>query len=642
MKKHKKYPVKKRQKKTLPIHNNKLLNFDIYFLFFSTIIIIPFIFSTKTLDLNAAPRLLALAVIVGMFSILNFIKPVEGRPSFQFIKLFFFPVSALYLIWSILTLIPAVNPGEGVFDITKTFLTIALLVFFVQLLITHQNGVELLIKSVIVGAVVATAIGLVQYFDKVPGKSGYDLYMALYEVKGLMSNKNQFAISLMLMLPFVMYGLFTLSKLWRLAAAYSGLMIILNIVLIQTRSVWIGTITFFIGFLLLGGVFLLKKSIKNLLIQKRKVLTTLIVAFILIIGATIIIVKSSGTSSLIKYQVSSTFSTKSNNAQWRLKMWGASWQLAQDNLAFGVGAGNWKNAILPYYHHNFGNEYQNWRRPHNDFLWVLTEKGVIGLFLFMLIFGVVFYYGFKLLFSEHDFNKKLIIVLMLSGIGAYVVVSLFTFPLERINQQVYLSLIMAVIISYYAKGKAKQERKAGKLYLICNLVIFVLSVFSLYYANSYLQSELDINKIVSSMNAGNQRRVIKYADMAYSKLTSVDANNIPIKMYRGVANLHLKNYTEAYNDLQIALKDFPNQIAVLNNLAIVSSELNKNDEAISYLDKSLAIFPHYEESLSNKVIVYYRNKEYKKAYIALLNQSTRKQDKQYKRFKVGLEKLINK
>jgi Tfp pilus assembly protein PilF len=83
-------------------------------------------------------------------------------------------------------------------------------------------------------------------------------------------------------------------------------------------------------------------------------------------------------------------------------------------------------------------------------------------------------------------------------------------------------------------------------------------------------------------------------------------------------------------------------VAVLNNLAIVSSELNKNKQAIEYLDQALYLFPHYEESLSNKVIVYYRDKQYKNAYIALLHQSTRKPNKQYKDFKAGLERLINK
>jgi len=46
--------------------------------------------------------------------------------------------------------------------------------------------------------------------------------------------------------------------------------------------------------------------------------------------------------------------------------------------------------------------------------------------------------------------------------------------------------------------------------------------------------------------------------------------------------------------------------------------------------------------LSNKVIVYYRDKQYKNAYIALLHQSTRKPNKQYKGFKKGLQRLINK
>jgi tetratricopeptide (TPR) repeat protein len=416
-----------------------------------------------------------------------------------------------------------------------------------------------------------------QYLTMVWGSSDYELYTALYAVKGLMANKNQFAISLMLMLPFVSYGLFTFKKGWRALAGYSVLMILVNIVIIQTRSVWIATLFMMMTFALLSPVFLLNNNLKGFLVNNKKVLSVSLAVFLIVSIVAVMLIRSSGTSGLMKEQVTSTFSTQSSNAQWRIKMWNASLQLAADNPWLGVGAGNWKSAIIPYYHTNFESEYQNWRRPHNDFLWVVTEKGIPGLMLFILLFGLIFFYGYKILFSEKNRNRLLITILMLSGVGAYMVVSLFTFPLERVNQQIYLVLMMAVVVSIFFQSKNTIAHKLNPFKWV-NLAILVFSGFSIYYAFLFLNSELTVGKIAASMNAGRPNRTIKYADKAYSPFTTVDYNNIPIKMYRGVANMHLKRYDESLRDLQAALKDFPNQVAVLNNLAIVSSELNKNKQ----------------------------------------------------------------
>ncbi len=70
---------KKSQKVAKPI--------DLYFLIISTVIVIPLFYSTKTLDPNLAPRLIALGVIMFVLSVINIIKPVKDCPQFDFIKL---------------------------------------------------------------------------------------------------------------------------------------------------------------------------------------------------------------------------------------------------------------------------------------------------------------------------------------------------------------------------------------------------------------------------------------------------------------------------------------------------------------------------------------------------------------------------
>ncbi len=631
--------TKPRQKQK-PAESKNFAIFERYFLPVVLILFLPFVYSYKTLDMNAAPRLLLVSLTVIVFAIHNLFKSNKQNCHYGFLWLTFFPAALFYIVWTLVTLLFAVNPGEGTFDVAKSFLTLGLLIYLTQYFLTQNKAVDTAVKSVIISAVIATAVGLFQYITKVHGKTEYDIYMSLYAVKGLMAHKNQFAVSLLLMLPFATYGLFTLKRYWRAAAAYAILMILIDITIIQTRSVWIATLFFLLVFSVLGLVFLMNNNLKELLIKNRKILLSSFIALIVIAITAVVILKRSGTSGLMKEQVTSTFSTKSTNAQWRLKMWNASWQLAKDNLWLGVGAGNWKNAVIPYYHLNFGGKYQNWRRPHNDFLWVLTEKGILGLLIFLLLFGLIFYYGFKILFNEPDKNKRLLTLLMISGIMGYLIASVFTFPLERVNHQVYLAFMSALVISEYYKNHQRKKNKKG-LFLWVNLAIMLATTFSLYYSYLYLESEIYIKKARSALNQNKLYKVINYTDKAYSPYTKLDYTNLPIKMYQGVAELRLKKYKKAYDDFKIALNDFPNNVSVLNNIAIAATELGKYKEAIAYLEKSIFLYPHNEESLSNMVIVYYRSKDYEKAYQVLLNQDTRNPNKQYLYFKRELENILN-
>ncbi len=612
--------------------------FERYFLPVTLILLIPLISTNELMDFNAAPRLLVLSIVVLLVAIYNLLQKKQTG-SFQFVKLAVFPVIVLYIVWSLITLIPAMNPGAGTFDVVKTTLIAGLLIYFVYFIKTQKNSLHVLVKSVIISAVIATIIGLYQYVNNVPGKTGDDLYMALYKVKGLMAHKNQFAISLLLMLPFSIYGTITLKRWWRGLAGLALLLILIDITIIQTRSVWIAVIFFALSVLILIPVFYLKNNLKGFLIKNKKAIGITAGAIVIVLVVTLIFVQQSGSFSLLKEQASTTFSTKSANAQHRIKMWDASLQLFEDHPWLGVGAGNWKIAVIPYYHLNFGSKYQNWLRPHNDYIWVLTEKGLAGLLLFLTIFGFVFYYGFKILFSEKDKNRLLITILMLSGITGYMFASFFTFPLERISHQIYLVLMMAVIIALYFKP----DKSTGGITLprVVNLSILILALFSVYYAYTYVKSEYYVRKLYIANETGNQKKVIKYCDKAYSVFTNTDFNNVPIKMFRGLAQMKLNNLQQAYSDLKSAYKNFPYQTAVLNNLGIVASQLHKNEEAFEYFRQSLYLFPHYEKTLANLVIAYYQQKQYDKAYVALLNQDTRKPNKQYKDFKKGLEKLIN-
>jgi O-antigen ligase len=614
---------------------------DLYFLILSSIILLPIIYSEKTLDMTLAPRLLGLGIIIGILLLYNFFKPMKDRPSLEFLKLTIFPLFLGLILWSVITVISSTTPAESLFDITKTLLSFLLLILATQVFIHNKKWINLLVKSVVIGSIAATSIGIYQYFELIPDQTTTNVFEALYDIKGFMSHKNQFAISLFLMFPFVVYGVFYLKKWWKVISIYAVVMIMINILLLQTRSVWIATIIFGLSLVILSGITLAKKQlvIQPGMRKKAYIIASGLLVVILLGG---FIAQKTGALETLKFKATSIFDTDSHDNQGRLRIWESTLKLSKDHLLFGVGAGNWKLDIPPYFPYNYNLTYQNWRRPHNDYLWVLSEKGVIGLILYLLVFVLTIFYAIKVFIKEKDRSKLLFSSLIISGIAGYMAISFFTFPLERINHQIYLMIMMASIISiYYHNYPVEAAAKINKQYFKIHLVAIVLVTASIYYAWTLLQMELNIHNAIAYRNSSNWNKIIELSNKGFSKLTPIDAFSSPIHLHIGEADLKMKNYKQAKKDLEIAFSYSPNHISVLNNLAIVSAEMNNSQAAIDYLDYGLAIYPKYEASLFNKVNVYYRDKDYTNAYIALLSCNTKKKRGDYNSIMNVLTERVN-
>jgi tetratricopeptide (TPR) repeat protein len=273
---------------------------------------------------------------------------------------------------------------------------------------------------------------------------------------------------------------------------------------------------------------------------------------------------------------------------------------------------------------------------------VLGEKGVPGLVLYILVFIMIAFYGIKILRKETDKDISIYIALIISGILGYMAFAFFDFPLERINHQVYLMMMMASVISiYYRHYPSKSFKNLNKQVVKIHIPAIVLVAASIYYAGVLLKMEFNVHQIFAYRNAQNLKKVIELADQAFTKLTPIDAFSSPIHLHSGEAELQLKNYNQAMADLTTALDYSPNHISILNDLAIVSAEMHDTKKAIGYLDKCLSIYPKYEPSLYNKVNVYYRNKEYANAYVSLLNCNTMNPRADYKEFMKVMTERVN-
>ena len=180
------------------------LFFVVFFLVF-----VPVIYSKTTIEPAVYPRFLAIAVgLLILFLALLFQK--RGIPSGFFKKA---PVlfSGLFIVITGVSLFFAINPVEGLADLLKWIL-VFLIMSAVYLLSKQSQGfIKLIVKGIIVSTLLAVLIGLYQFFTEAFQNDDPN---ALYEVSGLMGHKNQFSISLFLMLTLLAFGALSLKDFW--------------------------------------------------------------------------------------------------------------------------------------------------------------------------------------------------------------------------------------------------------------------------------------------------------------------------------------------------------------------------------------------------------------------------------------------
>ena len=106
--------------------------------------------------------------------------------------------------------------------------------------------------------------------------------------------------------------------------------------------------------------------------------------FSLVIG--FFIMKYTSRLEAFKAEIEKTFAFSDNS---RYKLYKSTLQLISEHPILGVGPGNWKIEVWQYglYFDTWGKSFA--QRPHNDFLWVFAEGGVLAGLSYILIFLIL-------------------------------------------------------------------------------------------------------------------------------------------------------------------------------------------------------------------------------------------------------------
>jgi len=388
-------------------NSDRLSNLKHFILIGGAAYIIPFLFSFSTIDPVLLIRFLAWTALTILLVLIFFIQSLIFRPSSDFTVIYraIFPIVLGYAVVSGLSLTQTINLAEGIFEWLKLFMSFTFLYVACLSLVHNQAGVLFLTKSVIVTGLILGIIGICQYFQiaftAIPGNGA---------VYATMANKNLLASALFLMLPFILFGAFKFSGgwCWLSLVALSG--VIYAVAISETRAVW--------GALLLsttGTVLLVLMWYQRLkLTQNEKYVylrRSLLIFVIFLISFSAAILPHFIGNKHFPIFLNNLHPAKFENSvplrrpimslgslKGRILLWQKSFQMIKAAPILGIGLGQWK-IVLPAYKMNqkFRRSGGGWReilfqRPHNDFLWVFSETGVLGLLGYVLFWGVLIFY----------------------------------------------------------------------------------------------------------------------------------------------------------------------------------------------------------------------------------------------------------
>ncbi|MCK4358036.1 MAG: O-antigen ligase family protein [Candidatus Cloacimonetes bacterium] len=622
-------------------HKDKSNKLELFLLTVSSIIILPLLYLTKTIDPVITIRFLFLAFVLFLVNIILIFRTKIYKDKYYIFKQLIFISFLGYIFFSVLSLINTTNITEGIFDLSKVILYGILFIAAVLILNNNENNINIVCKTIIISSIIISSIGLIQYF-----------FNGLYFIPGVdvvystFTNRNLFSSVVFLTLPFALYGYFTFSKKWLIISLISICFSFFIITIIKARSVWVAIL--FSLFIQVLVIFVFKKKIyfRKVLFPKKFIPLSLsiiaIVVFAFLSPNLIEIRDSSEKSSHMGRKDITAIGT----FKYRLQAWEKTVQMIKEYPLLGVGVGNWKIMLPKYGVTGMKTEkgaYQ-YIRPHNDFFWVFGEIGIFGFLFYLSIFILIIYYIIRIIFKSTNRNDKLFSYILLFGFNGYIIVSLFSFPKERIFHSIIFIFIVSIVTVIYNRN-FPPKKPVKYFFSICVIILNILMLSSmLWFCYHRLKSEVHLYFALRARQMMDIRTHIAAISEINPSFYNMSPMGIPIHWYRGIAYYELNQIDQAFTDFKEAYTKHPHHIYIINNLASCYEILKKHQEAIKYYNKVLEISPKFEESLINLSAVYYNIKNYKKAYEVINRcdtETTNPKCHNYKkRIKAKLDKVI--
>jgi O-antigen ligase len=593
-------------------------------LLIAAVCILPLIRDPWALDSGKVPRLLALYILLaGFFAMMAF--PLWRNCldwSAARHRILFALAAYTAAVWA--SLFYAGNVSAGLIDACRASATLLFAGFAVVCFRSFGGWRESVSKAGIVAAVGAGILG--EYQITTLSTEDFWSRQAMERITGLMGNVNLFAGYLTLLLPFCILSTAILRGWWRLMGLVCALHTAYLVIILQTRSAW------------LGGAFCLAVFATALMIWPKSFgekarLRRWIMAGLMIIALG---------WSVFFFSLDNRFATRAKDAfskniavadGGRQMIWSETLDIGLHHFPTGVGAGN-----FPIKLHespggggvDFSIIDREWNQPHNDFLWVFAEKGVFGLLAFLVTFYWAFVAGLRSVKKARSPSVAWTVCAAMAGMAAYLVDSFLSFPLDRVNHQVLLALLLAMLVTEDRDSDDEKSKVTSRLerggFLLSAPIVGLLIAVGLTISIASLRQEWMVAQARDAMHRMDWQTMQARARAAITPLRTLDNYSVPVSFLEGFAWMKIGYDDEAIACFRQARRENPDKFYILNNLGILLNDQGDYDEAMALFIQAINLYPERTEALHNLAVSLFDQERYEEAADVLLELPEERRD----------------
>ena len=444
-------------------------------------------------------------------------------------------VFSLFFIWTIITVIPAINIGESLVQLTYYFLQFVSFLCIVIFIGLNKNRLELIIKTVVIALTLIEVIPtLVPYFYDIQ-TLGEPISRSL-GYRGISGSLNVLAFSLALKLPFLHYFLYHSN---RYKILYS-LLIFLSLYVIFGITKTRGAYLFVYAFYFAAFVFYFLNKNRETRILKSLLNVFYLTLLHLVFSIAIVNLVNSGfkneeNSGSVQDRLS-TISIDEYSANSRLRYYRQAFESISENPILGIGTGNWELEGTKKDQANI-NGYTVPYHVHNDFLEISAESGILGGLLYFFVIFYVIYKLLKQVLIKRKLNKEYLFELtLILSISAYLFDAMLNFPSARALQQINLFIVLAFSIIHLDKNidGVKLKLSTSSMY-----ILFLLLTLSVYSSLRIYQSSVDQAVLIGKYNTQDFTIDKLWLDQVDTKFPNLATTSVPVKAFK--AYFYMRN-----------------------------------------------------------------------------------------------------
>ncbi len=298
----------------------------------------------------------------------------------------------------------------------------------------------------------------------------------------------------------------------------------------------------------------------------------------------------------------------------RVNAWQNTLAMIYDRPISGTGLANW-DIYYPLYHNRVAEGYtfteeSQTKNAHNDYLTILSELGVVGFSVLLIVAFWIIKKMWPILKNPNHAMHYLTLSLILALTG-FSINAGFSFPLSMYLPPVIIMVYLAIIV--FADNQAVREDKniktdgfyrlPKKLTMLIGIIGFVFSIYYFYNNLRHIKAEDLYFQAEVLERKRNWPQLHKVALQSYR----LNPDRTRISAYIGQAKMHLGQTREAIRYFNQALSLAPYNINTMSFFAQAYIAHGDYESAEKTYLSSLKIYPDWAKAHKNIGVLYLNN-----------------------------------